>query len=130
MRRYVQSPGPVGEFSQLPLWQRAETIDLVYVGYGLLVVALVLASYLLGAFGWLPHDPQAMNIGLINAAPFTPEHMLGTHFHARDLHARLILGIQAYFLPGLLAFTRSVVCGSFLGTLAGYRGGRFDTIVN
>ena len=65
MRRYVQAPGPVGEFSQLTLWQRAETLDLVYVGYGLLVVALVLASYLLGAFGWLPHDPQAMNVGLI-----------------------------------------------------------------
>src|SRR5207302_2006390 len=129
MRRYVQSPGPVGEFSQLPLWQRAETIDLVYVGYGLLVVALVLASYLLGAFGWLPHDPQAMNIGLINAAPFTPGHMLGTDFLGRDLQARLILGIQAYFLPGLLAITISVVGGSVLGTLAGYRGGWFDTII-
>jgi len=54
MRRYVQTPGPVGEFSELPLWQRAVTMDLVYVGYGLLVVVLVLVSYLLGAFGWLP----------------------------------------------------------------------------
>src|SRR5712675_233079 len=91
MRRYVQAHGPVGELSQLPVWQRAETIDLVYVGYGLLVVALVLASYLLGAFGWLPHDPQAMDIGLINAAPFTPGHPLGTDFLGRDLQARLVL---------------------------------------
>src|SRR5258706_16230742 len=109
MRRYVQAHGPVGELSQLPLWQRAETIDLVYVGYGLLVVALVLASYLLGALGWRPPDPQAMNVGLINAEPFTPGHLLGTDFLGRDVRARLILGIQPSFLPGLLAVTISVV---------------------
>src|SRR6266704_1643732 len=129
MRRYVQTPGPVGEFSELPLWQRAETVDLVYVGYGLLVVALVLVSYLLGAFGWLPDDPQRMNVELINAAPLTSGHLLGTDFLGRDLQARLILGIQAYFLPGLLAITISVVGGSVLGILAGYRGGWFDTII-
>jgi len=119
MRRYVQAPGPIGEYSGLSLRQRAGPLDLVYVAYGLLVVALVVASYLLGAFGWLPHDPQAMNVGLINAAPFTSGHPLGTDFLGRDLQARLILGIQAYFLPGLLAITISVVGGSILGILAG-----------
>ena len=37
-RSYVQTPGPIGEYSALPLWQRAAPLDLVYVGYGLLVV--------------------------------------------------------------------------------------------
>src|SRR5256885_6921933 len=129
MRRYVQTPGPVGEFSELALAQRAEPLDLVYVGYGLLVVAMVVASYMLGALGWLPDDPQAMNVELINAAPFTPGHPLGTDFLGRDLQARLILGIQAYFLPGLLAITISLVGGSVLGILAGYRGGWFDTVI-
>src|SRR2546422_7605103 len=59
MRRYVQTPGPIGEFSELALRQRAEPLDLVYVGYGLLVVAVVVASYMLGAFGWLPDDPRS-----------------------------------------------------------------------
>src|SRR6266568_375189 len=92
MRRYVQTSGPVGEFSELPLWQRAETVDLVYVGYGLLVVALVLASYLLGALGWLPDDPQRMNVELINAAPLTSGHLLGTYFdNLLDSFPRLVL---------------------------------------
>ncbi len=52
MRRYVQTPGPIGEFSELALRQRAGPLDLVYVGYGLLVVAVVVASYMLGAFGY------------------------------------------------------------------------------
>jgi peptide/nickel transport system permease protein len=129
VRRYLQTAGPVGEFSELPLLRRAETLDLVYVGYGLLVLALVLASYLLGAFGWLPYDPRAMNVELINAAPFTPGHPLGTDFLGRDLQARLIIGIQAYFLPGLLAIAISVAGGAVLGVLAGYRGGWPDAVV-
>ena len=129
MRRYVQAPGPVGEFSELPLLRRADTLDLVYIGYGLAVVALVLASYLLGALGWLPHDPQAIDVGLINAAPFTPRHVLGTDFLGRDLQSRLILGIQAYFLPGLLAIAISVAGGAVLGVLAGYKGGWLDALI-
>ncbi|HYS50625.1 MAG TPA: ABC transporter permease [Burkholderiales bacterium] len=129
MRRYVQTPGPIGRFSELSLAQRAGPLDLLYTGYGLLVVAVVVASYVLGAFGWLPDDPQAINVGLINAPPFTSGHLLGTDFLGRDLQARLILGIQAYFLPGLLAITISLAGGSILGVLAGYKGGWFDTII-
>jgi peptide/nickel transport system permease protein len=125
MRRYVEA----GTVLHLPLLQRATALDLLYVSYGLLIVALVFASYLIGALGWLPHDPRAMNVALINAAPFTPGHLLGTDFLGRDLQARLILGIQAYFVPGLLAITISIVGGSVLGVLAGYRGGAFDTLV-
>jgi peptide/nickel transport system permease protein len=129
VRRYVQTAGPIGEFSALPLLQRAETRDLVYVGYGLLIVALVLVSYLLGAFGWLPADPRTMNVALINAAPFTPGHPLGTDFLGRDLQSRLILGIQAYFLPGLLAIAISVAGGAVLGVLAGYKGGWASAVI-
>jgi peptide/nickel transport system permease protein len=123
--RYVQAT----HVSQSSLLQGAEARDLAYVGYGLLVVALVFASYLAGAFGWLPHDPQAMNVALLNAPPLTPGHLLGTDFLGRDLQSRLILGIQAYFLPGLVAITISLVGGSVLGVLAGYRGGWWDTLV-
>lgn len=128
-RRYTQTPGPIGEFSELPPWQRAAPLDLVYIGYGLLVVATVVLSYVLGTFGWLPDDPRQMNVDLLNAPPFTSGHLLGTDFLGRDLQARLILGIQAYFLPGLLAITISIMGGSVLGILAGYRGGWFDTVI-
>src|SRR5438094_364264 len=43
MRRYVQAPGPIGEYSRLSLRQRAGPLDLVYVAYGLLVVANLIA---------------------------------------------------------------------------------------
>src|SRR5919197_4699066 len=129
MRRYLQASGAVGVLGAPPLLQRAETLDLFYIGYGLLIVALVAVSYAVGTFGWLPHDPQAMNVALMNAPPFSPGHLLGTDFLGRDLQSRLILGIQAYFLPGLLAITISLVGGSVLGILAGYHGGALDTLI-
>jgi peptide/nickel transport system permease protein len=88
----------------------------------------VFASYLVGAFGWLPHDPQAMNVALINAPAFTAGHPLGTDFLGRDLLSRLVLGIQAYFVPGLLAVTIALAGGSVLGILAGWRGGWWETL--
>ena len=120
--RYVQA-------TDRSLLQGADARDVVYVGYGLLVVALVLVSYLAGAFGWLPHDPQAINMALLNAPPLTPGHLLGTDFLGRDLQSRLVLGIQAYFLPGLVAIAISLFGGSVLGVLAGYRGGWWDALV-
>ena len=126
MRTYVQAE----KLSSSPLLQRADARDVFYIGYGLLIVTLVLASYVAGALGWLPHDPQAMNVALLNAPPLTPGHPLGTDFLGRDLASRLVLGIQAYFLPGLLAIALSIAGGSVLGILAGYKGGGFDALVS
>lgn len=127
MKNYSQISGEIGEFSNLPFWKKADSVDLVYVSYGLLIVSLVVLSYVLGMFNLLPHDPQALNLDLMMASPGTSGHLLGTDFLGRDMLSRLILGIQAYFLPGFLAIAISLSFGTVLGVLAGYRGGWFDT---
>ncbi len=119
----------VSDYSQVPLWRKAHPLDLFYVGYGLVVVLMVLGSYLLGASGRLPFDPQAIDMDLLNAPPHTYGHLLGTDFMGRDIFSRLVLGIQAYFLPGLLAITIALVLGGTGGLVAGYWGGRWDTAV-
>ncbi len=129
MKAYTQISGEIGEFADLPFWKKADTVDLVYVVYGLLVVTLVIASYFLGAFKLLPHDPQDIDLELMLAPPGVAGHLLGTDFMGRDMLSRLIVGIQAYFLPGLLAITVSLFLGTLFGVSAGYRGRMFDTIV-
>jgi peptide/nickel transport system permease protein len=109
--------------------RRYSRLDQFYVGYGLLIVGLVLLSYLLGAFKLLPHDPDQSNLELIMAPLGTTGYWLGTDFLGRDLLTRLILGIQAYFLPGLLAISISLLGGTLLGIFAGYRGGLAQTII-
>jgi peptide/nickel transport system permease protein len=99
------------------------------VGYGLLIVTLVVLSYLLGSLHLLPHDPDAIDLELMMAGPGTPGHVLGTDFMGRDMLSRLVVGIQAYFLPGILAVSIALFFGTVLGVLSGYRGGRFDTAI-
>ena len=129
MKSYTQRSGEIGEFSDLPFWKKADAIDLAYVGYGLVVVTLVILSYLLGAFKLLPFDPQDIDLELMMAGPFTGKHVMGTDFMGRDMLSRLIMGIQAYFLPGLLAIFIALFIGVILGVLAGYRGGRWETAI-
>ena len=129
MKSYTQISGEIGELPKLPFWKKRDIVDLAYVGYGLFIVTLVVISYILGSFNLLPHDPQDINLDLMIAPPGTAGHLLGTDFMGRDLLSRLIVGIQAYFLPGLLAVFIALFFGTVLGVLAGYRGGRFETAI-
>jgi peptide/nickel transport system permease protein len=129
MKTYTQISGEVGELSGLPFWKKADAVDIAYVSYGLLIVTLVVVSYLLGAFNLLPRDPQDIDLELMMAPPGTVGHLLGTDYMGRDMLSRLIVGIQAYFLPGLLAIVISLTFGTVLGVAAGYRGGRFETAI-
>ncbi len=129
MKTYTQISGEIGEFSDLPFWKKADAIDLAYVAYGLLIATLVVVSYILGSFHLLSHDPQDIDLELMLAPPGTAGHLLGTDYMGRDMLSRLIMGIQAYFLPGLLAITISLLVGTVLGVLAGYRGGAYDRII-
>ena len=129
MNRYHQPHDTVSEYSDIRSWRSASLIDRAYVGYGIAVAALVVLSYLLGMLGWLPSDPDDMDLVNMLAGPFTEGHWLGTDFMGRDLLTRLILGIQAYFLPGLLSVAIALALGAALGVLSGYRGGRSDMAV-
>ena len=129
MKVFRQLTLRVSDYSQVPIWRKAHPLDLVYVGYGLVVVLTVLGSYLLGVSGRLPFDPQAIDMGLLNAPPHTHGHLLGTDFLGRDIFSRLVLGIQAYFLPGLLAITIALILGGAGGLVSGYWGGRWDATV-
>ena len=97
MKRYSQYTLEVGDRSDIPFWKKAGPVDLLYVGYGLLVVVLVIVSYILGATHILPYDPQEINLELLMAPPNTEGHLLGTDFMGRDMLSRIIIGIQAYF---------------------------------
>lgn len=129
MNTYSQHSVDVGEVAELPFWKKADPVDLAFVSYGVLIVSLVVLSYILGVFNLLPKDPQEMNLDLLMQPPGTSGFILGTDFMGRDILSRLIVGIQAYFLPGLLAIAIALVLGTFFGVLAGYNGGRVDTSI-
>jgi peptide/nickel transport system permease protein len=96
--------------------------------YGISVVVVITVAYLCSLAGILPADPDAVNLTAMNQTP-SADHLLGTDFVGRDLLARIMVGTQAFFLPGLLAVSVSLVVGAFFGVLAGFWPERFETPV-
>ena len=55
---------------------------------------------------------------------------LGTDIYGRDLLSRLILGIRVSLSVGLMAVIISLFIGVSLGAIAGYFGGKTDTLIS
>jgi len=121
--------------SRTAVLEEAERIDIAYVGYGLLIVTACCGgcpsffSRRLQPLAPSPpaSRPQDIDLELMMAPPLTAGHLLGTDFMGRDMLSRLIVGIQAYFLPDCSRSSSHSSSARVLGVLAGYRGGKWDT---
>lgn len=96
-----------------------------------IVILALLAPYI------SPHDPydQVLSRKLIPPVWFdspkaTWEHPLGTDQLGRDYLSRLLWGARISLLIGFAAMLISGVIGTTLGVMAGYFGGRVDTVIN
>ena len=58
-----------------------------------------------------------------------PVHLLGTDNLGRDVLTRLVVGARISFAVGLVAVSLAFLVGVPLGTLAGYFGGRVDSVI-
>lgn len=90
-----------------------------------LVVAIVVAAVILALFGKLlaPQDPAAQDL-LTGAAGPSTGHLLGTDDLGRDVLSRLMSGAWTAVLGPAVIATGSLLLGSTIGLVAGYRGGR------
>ncbi|WP_295047379.1 ABC transporter permease [uncultured Paracoccus sp.] len=94
----------------------------------LVILVLLLGSALLAP--WLPlNDPYAASMTMRLKPIGTPGHLLGTDEQGRDMLARLIHGGRLTLLIGLVPVVVAFFAGSVLGIVAGYVGGRTNTII-
>ena len=104
---------------------------------GALVGLAIIAVFILIAIfaPWLaPHDPTKIFEGKYLVPPFwqsdsTAKFFLGTDDLGRDLLSRLIYGARISVGVGFLVTVFSLIAGTLIGLLAGYRGGRTDTVI-
>jgi peptide/nickel transport system permease protein len=125
MRLYQEHSTEPGRWQRLRATPWVATLTLAY---GLVVTLAVVAAYVCSLMRWLPRDPDAMDFSLMNALP-SRLYWLGTDYVGRDLLSRIMVGTQAFFLPGLLSIAVSLLGGGLLGILAGYWPERFGTLV-
>jgi ABC-type dipeptide/oligopeptide/nickel transport system permease subunit len=106
-------------------WRRLLRNRLAVVG-GVVVVALVLVA--LCADVLAPYAYTKTNFSRLNEAP-SGDYLLGTDQLGRDLLSRMIYGARVSMLVGLGAQVIIVLIGVPIGALAGWAGGRLDTLL-
>ena len=94
---------------------------------GAVLVALVVLA---GVFAPLltPYQPDQIRMEEALEPP-SASHVLGTDVFGRDVATRLLYGARFSLQVSVLSRLIAIAIGTFLGLLAGYFGGRLDTMV-
>ncbi len=106
-------------------WRRLLRNKLAVAG-GVVVVLLVLIA--LAADFLAPYSYTKTNFGRLNEGP-TSDYPFGTDQLGRDMLSRMIYGARVSMLVGVGAQVIIVLIGVPIGALAGWVGGRMDTVL-
>ncbi len=74
------------------------------------------------------YDPSAIDTNSILAAP-SAAHIFGTDTLGRDIFSRIVYGSRVSLAIGFTAVGIAVLIGLFLGSIAGYYGGKIDSVI-
>lgn len=96
------------------------------IAFSLMAAAVVLVAVLSPVIA--PFDPYAQNLGNALLAP-SAEHLAGTDRYGRDLFSRVLVGAQSSFFSTFVLVAAVAVIGTLVGMLAGWRGGKLDTVL-
>ena len=78
---------------------------------------------------WIAPYPYAYQNLSLGASPPSAEHLLGTDVLGRDLFSRILYGARISLLVGFVATTVALVIGVSWGLVAGYYGGKVDSVM-
>lgn len=107
-------------------WMRLKKNKMAMASLVILIVISVMC-FIIPAFPIIS-DPNTQDLNNTFSSPdFT--NWLGTDQSGRDLLARLLYGGQISLLVGLVATTVSVIIGLVYGAIAGYAGGKTDSLM-
>ena len=92
------------------------------------IVLLIL--FILAALApWIAPYPYAYQNLDLGASPPSTDHLLGTDVLGRDLYSRILYGARISLLVGFVATTVALFIGVTWGLIAGYFGGKIDTVM-
>jgi len=107
-------------------------LNLPYIKNGFMATSLIFIIIILlfAVFAPLiaPSDPSAIDTDNILAAP-SKAHILGTDPLGRDIFSRIVYGSRISLSIGFIAVGIAVLIGVIFGSIAGYYGGRIDSVM-
>ena len=93
-----------------------------------LVIFLIVALMAIFAPLVAGQDPLEQDI-LARLKPPSEMHLLGTDYFGRDIYSRIVYGARLSLIIGLISTALAMIIGSAIGMIAGWYGGRIDTLV-
>ena len=106
-------------------WRRLLANKAAVAGGIILLILFILAIFA----PWIaPHSYSYQNLE-IGAQPPSNEFLLGTDTLGRDLLSRILYGARVSLLVGFVATSVALVIGVSWGIVAGYFGGRIDSVM-
>ena len=93
---------------------------------GITILVLVILAVFAPLIAPYSYSYQNLDIG---ASPPSAEHLLGTDVLGRDLLSRLLYGARISLLVGFVATGVALVIGVSWGIIAGYFGGKIDSVM-
>ena len=100
----------------------------MYLILFLSVIAIVVWGSEMMGMQILPYDPNTSDMTQSFIAP-NSKHWFGTDQLGRDIFSRVIDGTKISLFVGIAAVAISMTTGVVFGSIAGYRGGKTDTII-
>ena len=125
----IEAPEQLDDDGSWSLWRDA--LGRLYKNKPAAFSALVLCLMVLAALitPWIaPYDYEVQNLDL-GATPPSGTHWLGTDIFGRDLLTQILYGGRISLAVGFVATAVALVIGVSWGAIAGYFGGRVDSIM-
>ncbi len=109
------------------VWRRLKKNKMAMLGLAILAVLILGAVFA----PWIAdYDDVVIKQDLVNKLKGpSAEHILGTDEFGRDIFARMIWGARVSLRVGIIAVGISIIIGGSLGAVAGYYGGKLDTVI-
>jgi peptide/nickel transport system permease protein len=107
-------------------WKRLVRSRSGSIGLAIIVIYILMAT--IGPVLY-PKDPLQQNLGATLKPPGRDGYILGSDDLGRDTLARIIHGSRVSILIGLAAVTLGAIVGTPLGLIAGFYGGRFESVL-
>ena len=120
----AESAEPTDRHAAAPAWRRLARRPLVVAA---LLVVLVIAVMTVAGPWLAPHDPGRPSLESRLESP-SWTHPFCTDSNGRDQLSRMMAGTRLSVLSGFASVAIAMVLGIVAGLIAGYRGGRFDTV--
>lgn len=121
----TQRPAPTWRRVQIPRPRALRKNPAAWAGA---ILLLIIVGMSLAAPSLAPYDPNAM-APASQLQPPNVNHLAGTDLFGRDVWSRLLWGGRLSLGAGVLAVALAVLPGSLVGLLAGYSGGRPDSLL-